>query len=198
MSEKCGAWGGCPLPVGHNMGAADIPENHQPAQEPLTKERFMEIHNIGTDEFGQPLRECYSCDRVGCSGCAPNTDLRDRIVSELVRHLPVDKNPDVDAIRLANIADAVMAVVQPFVDKLALSLAETEAAKRFSDDKCDEYRAELDENTGVLRRLRRQRDAVMAAIERVKKLHQPNDFGECRACSESYDPCPTIKALEDE
>jgi hypothetical protein len=29
MSELCGAWGGCVLPVGHNMGRLDIPENHQ-------------------------------------------------------------------------------------------------------------------------------------------------------------------------
>jgi hypothetical protein len=26
--EKCGAWGCCPLPKGHNMGKADVPENH--------------------------------------------------------------------------------------------------------------------------------------------------------------------------
>ena len=26
--QTCGAWGGCPLPTGHNMGQADIPENH--------------------------------------------------------------------------------------------------------------------------------------------------------------------------
>lgn len=26
----CGAWGGCTLPYAHNMGQADIPENHQP------------------------------------------------------------------------------------------------------------------------------------------------------------------------
>ncbi len=25
----CGAWGGCVLPKGHNMGRADVPENHQ-------------------------------------------------------------------------------------------------------------------------------------------------------------------------
>lgn len=25
----CGAWGGCPLPAGHNRGRADIPENHE-------------------------------------------------------------------------------------------------------------------------------------------------------------------------
>lgn len=28
MNEICGAWGGCPLPAGHNMGRADVPENH--------------------------------------------------------------------------------------------------------------------------------------------------------------------------
>lgn len=26
--SRCGAWGGCPLPAGHNVGQADIPENH--------------------------------------------------------------------------------------------------------------------------------------------------------------------------
>jgi hypothetical protein len=29
-ADRCGLWGGCPLPRGHNMGQADIPENHQP------------------------------------------------------------------------------------------------------------------------------------------------------------------------
>ena len=29
MSDKlCGAWGGCDLPEGHNMGVADVPDNH--------------------------------------------------------------------------------------------------------------------------------------------------------------------------
>jgi hypothetical protein len=27
---RCGAWGGCPLPRGHNRGRVDIPENHLP------------------------------------------------------------------------------------------------------------------------------------------------------------------------
>jgi hypothetical protein len=28
VTVTCNAWGGCPLPAGHNMGRADIPENH--------------------------------------------------------------------------------------------------------------------------------------------------------------------------
>lgn len=34
--DICGAWGGCPLPKGHNMGRPDIPENHAapPAPDP--------------------------------------------------------------------------------------------------------------------------------------------------------------------
>lgn len=28
-APTCGSWGGCTLPVGHNMGRADIPENHR-------------------------------------------------------------------------------------------------------------------------------------------------------------------------
>ena len=30
-TPECGAWGGCRLPKGHNMGKADIPENHRAA-----------------------------------------------------------------------------------------------------------------------------------------------------------------------
>jgi hypothetical protein len=30
LEEICGAWGGCPLPRGHNLGQADVPSNHQP------------------------------------------------------------------------------------------------------------------------------------------------------------------------
>lgn len=26
---RCGAWGGCPMPLGHNRGHSDIPENHE-------------------------------------------------------------------------------------------------------------------------------------------------------------------------
>lgn len=33
--EICGAWGGCPLPRRHNMGQADIPENHHGLSEGL-------------------------------------------------------------------------------------------------------------------------------------------------------------------
>jgi hypothetical protein len=37
-AEPCGAWGGCTLARGHNIGQADIPENHRPpavgAQQP--------------------------------------------------------------------------------------------------------------------------------------------------------------------
>lgn len=28
-AEQCGAWGGCSLPHGHNLGRADIPMNHR-------------------------------------------------------------------------------------------------------------------------------------------------------------------------
>lgn len=31
QADVCGAWGGCPLPRGHNRGQADIPENHRAA-----------------------------------------------------------------------------------------------------------------------------------------------------------------------
>jgi hypothetical protein len=55
-TQTCGAWGGCPLPRGHNMGRADIPENHHgvsPAlftgpvwdtYDPEAEERERDIH----------------------------------------------------------------------------------------------------------------------------------------------------------
>ncbi len=27
---------------------------------------------VDTDDFGQPVRECFDCDRVGCTGCTPS------------------------------------------------------------------------------------------------------------------------------
>jgi hypothetical protein len=39
---------------------------------PLTPEEEEEAApEVAVDDFGQPIRECYACDRVGCSGCAP-------------------------------------------------------------------------------------------------------------------------------
>ena len=40
-SEICGAWGGCPLPKGHNLGYLDIPENHAP---PTSAQRVTTQH----------------------------------------------------------------------------------------------------------------------------------------------------------
>lgn len=34
-----------------------------------------------------------------------------------------------------------------------------------------------------------------AAIERVRRLHVPDENGECQDCGASFDPCPTIAAL---
>lgn len=45
--EQCGAWGFCTLPVGHNMGRADIPENHQrPVAVPSDEEIAMAIKSV--------------------------------------------------------------------------------------------------------------------------------------------------------
>lgn len=48
-----------------------------------------------------------------------------------------------------------------------------------------------------------ERDAALAAIERVRELHQAREDGWCSACAETNDqtgefqdfPCPTIRAL---
>lgn len=39
--------------------------------------------------------------------------------------------------------------------------------------------------------------AWKADVDRVRQLHVPDDQGECRACHASYDPCPTIQALDE-
>lgn len=36
-----------------------------------------------------------------------------------------------------------------------------------------------------------------AAITRVRALHVPDGNGECRDCGASYDPCPTIRSLDE-
>lgn len=33
-------------------------------------------------------------------------------------------------------------------------------------------------------------------VQRVRDLHVPDENGECRGCHASFDPCPTIAALE--
>lgn len=46
--EQCGAWGFCTLPVGHNMGRADIPENHKrPVSVPSDEEIGEAIDKVG-------------------------------------------------------------------------------------------------------------------------------------------------------
>lgn len=44
---------------------------------------------------------------------------------------------------------------------------------------------------------REPRQRAEAAIERVRALHVPDENGECRDCGASYDPCPTIRALDE-
>lgn len=54
-------------------------------------------------------------------------------------------------------------------------LARVREAKAFSDAKCDEYRNELEENFGVMRSMRRQRDAAEDAIERALAVLNSDD-----------------------
>ena len=62
VGERCGAWGGCPAPRGHNMGQVDVPENHAPP-EPLGEEcrQWTEGHPDGPrlDSDGVAW---YACD----------------------------------------------------------------------------------------------------------------------------------------
>lgn len=44
----------------------EIPE---PPMTPEEEEQAPEDGEPLTDDFGQPIRECWECDRVGCKGC---------------------------------------------------------------------------------------------------------------------------------
>lgn len=87
---RCGAWGGCPMPLGHNRGHSDVPENHQsPEPGTLAAEnpaayalaRYVEGHPASTvmaacRELGwqltfepKPVVECVECQDSGaCNG----------------------------------------------------------------------------------------------------------------------------------
>lgn len=56
---RCGAWGGCTWPLGHNKGHSDIPENHQtPEQRKATPEGCPECGDSGACNGGLcPLLE---------------------------------------------------------------------------------------------------------------------------------------------
>lgn len=43
-----------------------------------------------------------------------------------------------------------------------------------------------------------EQERLADAIARVRALHTPNEEGECRDCCASFDPCPTIAALDPE
>lgn len=45
--------------------------------------------------------------------------------------------------------------------------------------------------------VRAQAPADRAAVDRVRTLHTSDMNGECMHCAHSYDPCPTIRALDD-
>jgi hypothetical protein len=58
--ERCGAWGGCSLPKGHNMGVADVPENHAPPGESgLERVGYLCIQD-------HPRRICRGCTSACC------------------------------------------------------------------------------------------------------------------------------------
>jgi hypothetical protein len=46
------------------------------------------------------------------------------------------------------------------------------------------------------RRSHNANEAWFQDVQRVRDLHVPDENGECRACHASFDPCPTIAALE--
>lgn len=54
--EACGAWGGCPLPSGHNVGRADIPENHHGLSEDLFTGPQWETHDPEAEEHEREIQ----------------------------------------------------------------------------------------------------------------------------------------------
>jgi hypothetical protein len=43
---RCGAWGGCPMPLGHNKGHLDLPENHRAPEVDLTEPDHPAAHAL--------------------------------------------------------------------------------------------------------------------------------------------------------
>ncbi|MFF5471063.1 hypothetical protein [Streptomyces achromogenes] len=52
------------------------PAEPEPSMTPEEEEQAPEDTEIPTDDFGQPIRECWTCDRVGCKGCPPQPERR--------------------------------------------------------------------------------------------------------------------------
>lgn len=69
MSDLCGAHGGCVLPRGHNMGVADISENHKVIKDMSIRFDIAEItdfileqtdRSVSSDDFSHQ-QDAYDC-----------------------------------------------------------------------------------------------------------------------------------------
>lgn len=73
VTDRCGAWGGCPLPAGHNRGRVDIPENHIEAERDHLAEqvqRVREAHLPHDCSRHFKASTPVPCARYGmCDGC---------------------------------------------------------------------------------------------------------------------------------
>jgi hypothetical protein len=85
MTEKtdiCQAWGGCPLPQGHNMGKPDLPENHHsqsPCSDPACGHLDGALCDFHSAEIGHASRAHTFCG-VDCEGAFPSDTLRNTVL----------------------------------------------------------------------------------------------------------------------
>lgn len=63
-----------------------------------------------------------------------------------------------------------------------------------ANDELERLRAELAGARDIAGWAEAERDALKAAVERVRAVHVISDLGECTDCRASW-PCPTIAAL---
>jgi hypothetical protein len=106
-------------------------------------------------------------------------DLRERVVAAILPNLPKDQFGPEEALAYA--------------DKLAdIAVAARDADPGYWRGRAEAAEAELAENDGVMKALRRQRDTAEAAIARVRELHQEHE-GRCLRCLE---PCTCLDDAE--
>lgn len=92
---RCGAWGGCQLPIGHNMGKLDIPENHRQPNHDV----FCTYHDTPVPSWVTIPCQCELIERV-----------RDHIAGKILENHGDGCFDDNYVLRCTHLRDATIAM----------------------------------------------------------------------------------------